>query len=172
MRPGQHRETARILLHENHERLFLLLTHHDPEVQLPPRWLTPGGGIDDGETTLEAAVRELREETGIEVEPDLLGEPVFESRGRWDWGDGVHHHTYVDYFYQLDITSLDDPDQPGEKLSSASFKLNNKLWTIDEHRDVLEHRWWTLHEVEATNETIGPPELAIWLRSWIRASKP
>lgn len=37
-------------------------------------WAVPGGAQDIGETTREAAVREVREETGIEVEvTDIVG---------------------------------------------------------------------------------------------------
>jgi 8-oxo-dGTP pyrophosphatase MutT (NUDIX family) len=145
MQPGQHRETARILLSNSEGQYFLLLTHFDPEVGLPPRWITPGGGIDEGETPLEAAVRELREETGILVPQEALGEKLGEISGRWDWGDGLNHHTYKDHFYQLKV---DD------------FQLDDSGWTDDERRDVLEFRWWSLAELKATAEQIGPHGLA------------
>jgi 8-oxo-dGTP pyrophosphatase MutT (NUDIX family) len=141
MRPGQHRETARILLTNASGEVFLLLTHFDPEVGLPPRWITPGGGIDAGETPLKAAVRELHEETGVLVSPEALGEPIGQIAGRWDWGDGENHHTYTDYFYRLEV---------------ASFDLDSSGWTDDERRDVLDYRWWSLQELQATGEQIGP----------------
>jgi 8-oxo-dGTP pyrophosphatase MutT (NUDIX family) len=145
MQPGQHRETARILLSNSLGQMFLLLTHFDPEVGLPPRWITPGGGIDEGETPIEAAVRELREETGISVSQEALGEKLGEISGRWDWGDGKNHHTYVDHFYQLQV---------------EDFELDDSGWTDDERRDVLEFRWWNLAELKATGEQVGPHGLA------------
>jgi len=37
-----------------------------------PRWDIPKGGIEPGETLIEAACRELREETGLEAPPEAL----------------------------------------------------------------------------------------------------
>lgn len=54
------------LWHE--ERLLVVRTSYHPLLDLP------GGGIDIGEAPLAAAVRELREETGIEVPRDALTE--------------------------------------------------------------------------------------------------
>lgn len=150
MQPGQHRETARIILRNHAGQVFLLLTHFDPEVQLPPRWITPGGGIDAGETPLEAAVRELREETGLIAEPDQLGEQIWQTAGEWLWGDQQNKHTYVDYFY---LHQIDD------------FELDNSGWTQDEHRDVLEHRWWNISDLAESSELVGPHGLAEFLLS-------
>jgi hypothetical protein len=133
MQPGQHRETARILLTKPNGEVFLLLTHFDPEVGLPPRWITPGGGIDEGETPIEAAIRKLGQITG-----------------RWDWGDGVNHHTYTDHFYRLEV---------------EDFILDDSGWTEDERRDVLEYRWWSTDELFATGEQIAPHGLADLIRN-------
>jgi 8-oxo-dGTP pyrophosphatase MutT (NUDIX family) len=150
----KHRETARILLVDEQNRIFLLKTHFDPEVGLPPRWLTPGGGIDHGETTLEAAVRELREETGLRVNPDDLGEPVLVGSGRWDWADGISFHTYTDTIYELKVQNF-DPDTSG--------------FTQDELRDILEYRWWTIQELMESDEQLAPHELREWLRARYQA---
>ena len=44
----------------------LLVQHRDP-VTNEIYWLLPGGAIESGETPEEAAVREVKEETGIDV---------------------------------------------------------------------------------------------------------
>lgn len=145
----KHRATARIMLIDERDRIFLLKTHFDPEVGLPPRWLTPGGAIDDGESTLEAAVRELREETGMIIDPEVLGEPVLEASGSWDWADGLNYHTYTDTIYELKVQNF-QPDTSG--------------FTQDELRDILEYRWWTVDEILDSQESLAPHDLRDWLK--------
>jgi 8-oxo-dGTP pyrophosphatase MutT (NUDIX family) len=124
------------------------LTHFDPEVGLPPRWLTPGGGIDTGESPRQAAARELYEETGLLIDEKELGFQITEFSGRWDWADGLNHHTFTDHIFEFKADGL---------------ILDKTNWTEDEHRDVLEIKWWNLQELKGTQEAISPPGLISFL---------
>ena len=148
--PGVHRATGRVLLSNQAGEYLFLLTHFDPEVGLPPRWITPGGGIDPGETAVETAARELFEETGLKTHLEELGELIQEFSGRWDWADGENFHTYTDYFYEYQV---DD------------FVLDKSRWTPEEHRDVLQIKWWSVSELKTTSELFAPHGLVPYLVS-------
>ena len=61
---------------------LILLVHQQGPADLEPTWALPGGMVEDGELFGEALVREIREETGLEVaEIDQLAYLVqFDSR--------------------------------------------------------------------------------------------
>lgn len=70
-------------------------------------WSTPGGYLEFGETLEECAVREVREETGMEIENVRIGgvtNDIFESDNKhfvtvWlvsDWKSGEPHITEPD----------------------------------------------------------------------------
>ena len=51
----------------------VLLTRRAAHMRtFPGAWVAPGGGLDVGETLPEAAAREVYEETGLKVSPDML----------------------------------------------------------------------------------------------------
>lgn len=50
-------------------------------------WCIPGGGVEDGETVSQSAIREMKEETGFDIElKRLVG---IYSRPNW-WDGGAH----------------------------------------------------------------------------------
>lgn len=58
-------KVAAVIFIEQDHRVLLVRRAFDPE---RGKWALPAGFIDDGEIPAEAAVREVREETGLEVE--------------------------------------------------------------------------------------------------------
>lgn len=77
---------------------ILLVRRANPPLQ--GQWSIPGGLVEVGETTREAAVREVREETGFEVDPERLVE-VFERILRDDNSRVEYHFVLIDYFCRI-----------------------------------------------------------------------
>lgn len=67
------RPSARIVLLDEQDRV-LLMRGTDPKGEGDHFWFTVGGGVEPGEAVRDAAAREVREETGYELDPaDLVG---------------------------------------------------------------------------------------------------
>lgn len=73
----------------------------------PPRWGLPKGTPNPGESLIEAAQREVEEETGLKVEPG----PKVDSIHYWFAQGGVRHHKTVHFFLMRPVGgSLGDHD--------------------------------------------------------------
>lgn len=108
-------------------RVLLVKRGHPPKKGY---WSIPGGKQEFGETTREAALREIHEETGLIVANLILIE-VFDLIDRAEDGTINHHYTLVDFTADwvggeavagsdaAEITWADPRDLSGFALSTA-----------------------------------------------------
>lgn len=120
-----HRRTARVLVRDAHGAILLLRGHNisSPETTF---WFTPGGGIEAGEDARGAAVRELREETGLRVEPDALTGPVHTDVAEFVF-DGVEFVQEQEYFL-LDVPRFSPAPEGYDEIEHASL-LGSQWWS-------------------------------------------
>ena len=70
-------QTVRLAIFDEADRIFLCRRSLEAK-HLAGFWEFPGGRIDAGETIIEAVVREVREETGIILDEDLvIPKPIY-----------------------------------------------------------------------------------------------
>ena len=135
-----HRLTSRILLFDERGSILLFFTTA-PDTSGFARWVTPGGGVDPGENHAEAAIRELFEETGLEIADP--GSPVWHLDFTVEWNNADHDSGHAEYYV----------------VRTTRFAPSSAGWTDDERIDTLDWRWWSLEELQATVEAVEPAQL-------------
>lgn len=133
------RRSARILLVDRDSHVLLLRFR----TRMSSGWVTPGGGVEPGETLRQAATRELWEEIRLDVARADLGEPVAMTAGRAELG-GVAG-LYRDDFFIL-------------RLHSHTVDIRGQ--TPHERSEHAGHRWWHLADLATTNGRVYPQGLA------------
>lgn len=105
-----HQERSRIIVCNEHSEVLLVKgTISDW------RWSLPGGGIEINEDPLIAAVRELKEETGITVNQSLVTKKAVLSKGE----KGV---PYTAHIYQVMVAKDALPNDPVNTLEIADIR--------------------------------------------------
>jgi 8-oxo-dGTP pyrophosphatase MutT (NUDIX family) len=136
------RRAVRALVVDADDRV-LLVQYKRPGIDAT-WWGTPGGGIDPGESHVQALVRELREEIGLEGFE--LGPLLYEHVGRFAWDRVLYEQSNATYLVRVDA--------------------HEPAATIDlEQEGVVACRWWTLAELSASSERFAPPDLPDRLRT-------
>jgi ADP-ribose pyrophosphatase YjhB (NUDIX family) len=139
-----YRRAARILVTDQSKRVLLFLTEPGPGRLV---WITPGGGLEDGESWDDAAARELREEVGLEAED--LGGAVWMRRHVFTWRGKVYEQD--ERYFWLSISEEDVQPPPA---------TDAEPW--------IELRWWTAQEIRAAEGIFAPRDFADLLESLFR----
>ncbi|GEA88837.1 NUDIX hydrolase [Cellulomonas cellasea] len=146
------RRAARVILLDDADRVLLLRGH---DLDQPERswWFTVGGGIDAGEDARTAAVREVREEAGLVLDPaDLVG-PVLTRSAIFDF--------YAEHCRQDEVFFLARVE--GRELTDAATS-SREGWTQVELDVLDELRWWDLDELAGVELEVFPEGLVDLVR--------
>jgi 8-oxo-dGTP pyrophosphatase MutT (NUDIX family) len=137
------RDAVRVVLTDASGRilLFHVLT---PEEAPDGWWELPGGGIDPGESYLEAAIREIREEAGLDLEPDQVSPPAWRRDSTWR-SRGIRRLQH-----EVVVRARVTADQP---------EIVDGGRTPEEIEDLVAVRWWRLDEIVASQERFYPGRL-------------
>ncbi len=145
------RPAARVIVLDGRSRvlLFKAVTPNGVEI-----WFTPGGGVEDGETHEAAALRELREETGLGEA--TLGPWVWRRRHVWRYGGRLIES--IERFYVVRTERFEVSFDDLEELE-ASY--------------MLDHRWWSVPEIlAATDLEFAPRRLGELLAPIVAGELP
>lgn len=149
-RPRKIRRAVRVLVLAGDE--VLLFADSDPGLPQFAWWVTPGGGIDPGETERQAAVRELHEETGLVTTQDALVGPVASRLVLHGYSDEVLEQNETFWLLEVD-----------------RFEVDISGHTEEEQVTMTGHRWWPLAELagpvspDKEPATAGPATAEPWI---------
>lgn len=148
------RPSSRLLVLCPESRLLLFrFVHKTGALKGQNYWATPGGGLEPGETFAEAAVRELMEETGIEVAD--VGDPIARREFVLQLPDGEEVIADEQFFV------VNVPDQT----------LHRDRWSAQEVDVINDYKWWSALELKSTSDVVWPadlPELLMSSGCWAR----
>ncbi|QDU70932.1 NUDIX hydrolase [Mucisphaera calidilacus] len=147
------RQAGRVLLLDASDCLLLIACRNPQTGEV--FWITPGGGCETGETHEAAALRELREETGIEGL--ALGSWVWKRRHVFPWLGRIYDQR--EKFFLCRVT-----ERPTVTRHDP---------TEDELMTLGEFRWWPVSEIgrDATTR-FAPRDLGNLIRSLAAGAIP
>ena len=142
--PVIERRAVRVVVLDAEERVLLFHTRDPDHPRLGSWWELPGGGLDPGETYLEAAVRELREETGFVVGAAQVAAASWRRRASFIHRQLRHVQDEVITLARLDVAG---PDIDGTE------RLDYEV------EDYFGFRWWPVAEIVSSGERFYPGRL-------------
>ncbi|MCB1027956.1 MAG: NUDIX domain-containing protein [Microthrixaceae bacterium] len=143
MRPTLRRQAARVVALDERQRVLLIKAHDPARPDAGSWWELPGGGIERGESSEHACLRELIEEGGLAHAE--LGPVIWTQHVTFDFA-GWH-------FDQDEVIHLAAVPPGGESLGAQRLESFEAMAFED-------RRWWSVGELRDEGVATLPPGLA------------
>ena len=131
------RASCRGLVFDDDGRVLLAQHQINEETAV---WVGPGGGVEDGESLVEALARELVEETGLMLTDEGAPALVWTQENKFPEMEPHGYSGVTGHFYVVPLSAF--TREEGSLIGAADHPRED---------GVFDMRWWSLDEVEAAH---------------------
>ncbi len=147
--PGPPTTVDGIILLKNGQKLLLIQRDHDPFMD---KWALPGGFIDFDESTTEAVIREVKEETNLDIK-DVYFINYYDNQNRDSRARIVISFSFVAF------TNDCEKAKCGDDAKSLKWVTEDELIEMINHNELaFDHKKFILDAMLKTNYM---PQIAI-----------
>ena len=132
----QIRKSSRAIVLNKQNQIFLFRYTFDFFAEKESVWITPGGGLEEGESFEQALKRELFEELGIELSGSDFTPQIYYRFPLYELKNGETVRS-EERFYLV-------------RLDETEFSYTN--WTESENKRMTAGKWWSVEEIKASGE--------------------